>query len=150
MSFRYRHIVEDDVAAIARVHRDACLIAYKFMNWAYGEDETRDWVAGKYREWDWGLVAEDRRTVVGFAVTIGTHLDLLFVEPDHQGVGIGTSLLAAALKKVPSVVTLTVFEENAPARRFYERHGFRQVRRFMNLEEAAIELEYRRESGNSS
>jgi ribosomal protein S18 acetylase RimI-like enzyme len=120
------------------------------MNWAYGEDETRDWVAGKYREWDWGLVAEDRRTVVGFAVTIGTHLDLLFVEPDHQGVGIGTSLLAAALKKVPSVVTLTVFEENAPARRFYERHGFRQVRRFMNLEEAAIELEYRRESGNSS
>ena len=41
MSYRYRHIIEDDVAAIARVHRDACLIAYKFMNWAYGEDETR-------------------------------------------------------------------------------------------------------------
>ena len=146
MSIHYRHILEDDVAAIARVHRDACLIAYRFMNWAYSEDETRDWVAGKFREWDWGLVAEDG-TVVGFAVTLGTHLDLLFVDPGHQGLGIGTSLLSAALGKTPPVVTLTVFEENGPARRFYERQGFRQVRRFMNVEERAIELEYCRQSG---
>ena len=87
---------------------------------------------------------------MGFAVTIGAHLDLLFVDPGHQGFGIGTSLLSAALRKTPPVVTLTVFEENGPARRFYERHGFRQVRRFMNIEEGAIELEYRRPSGISN
>lgn len=145
MILRYRHILEDDVAAVARVHRSACQIAYKFMNWSYSEDETRDWLAGKFREWDWGFVAEDR-TVVGFVVTTGTRLDLLFVDPDHQGFGIGTSLLSAALGKTPPVATLTVFEENAPARRFYERQGFQQVRRLVNAEEGVSELEYRRQS----
>ena len=143
MTLRYRPILEDDVAAIARVHRRACLIAYKFMNWSYSEDEVRDWYAGKFREWDWGLVAEDAH-VVGFVVTIGAHLDQLFVDPDYQRLGIGTSLLTAALRDVPLVATLTVFEENAPARQFYERYGFRQVRRFTNAEEGAFELEYRR------
>jgi putative acetyltransferase len=149
MSIRYRHILEADVPAIARVHRSACLIAYKFMNWCYSEDETRDWLAGKFREWDWGFVAEDR-TVVGFVVTLGTRLDLLFVDPEHQGLRIGTSLLSAALRKAPPVATLTVFEENAPARWFYERHGFRQVRRFVNVEEGIFELEYARQTGISN
>ena len=36
-----RLLLADDVAGIARVHRRACLIAYKFMNWSYSEDEVR-------------------------------------------------------------------------------------------------------------
>jgi hypothetical protein len=42
VTVRYRQILESDVAAMARVHRRACLIAYKFMNWSYTEVEVRD------------------------------------------------------------------------------------------------------------
>ena len=47
-NLQYRPMLEGDVAAIARVHRRACLIAYRFMNWSYSEVEVRDWYAGKF------------------------------------------------------------------------------------------------------
>jgi ribosomal protein S18 acetylase RimI-like enzyme len=141
---RYRKILEEDVAAISRVHRRACLIAYAFMNWSYSEDEVRDWYARRFENWDWGLVAENSAAVVGFLSTYGTFLDQLFVDPDHQRCGIGTALMTLALQRSPAVATLTVFEQNTPARRFYERLGFREVRRFQNEEAKAVELLYSR------
>jgi ribosomal protein S18 acetylase RimI-like enzyme len=144
LQLEYRPLLEDDIAAIARVHRRACLIAYAFMNWSYSEEEVRHWYASKFSDWDWGLVAEEKGAVVGFVATSGTRIDQLFVDPDHQKLGIGTSLLHAALQRLPEAATLTVFEENKPARRFYERHGFREVRRSLNEQEQSVELGYAR------
>ena len=42
-------------------------------------------------------------------------------------------------------MTLDVFEENASARAFYEKHGFQGRGRWMNEEEGAIDLLYVRE-----
>lgn len=125
-------------------------MSYTFITWPYSEVETRGWIAGKLREWDWGLVAEDGSRLVGFVGALGSFLDQISVDPDYHRRGIGTSLLAAALKKPMPVTKLIVFEENMPARRLYERHGFRKVRRFMNFEEGAFELEYVRSSENSN
>jgi hypothetical protein len=88
-TLRYRQLDHADVAAISRVHWRACLLAYAFMNWSYAEEEVQDWYVGKISGWDWGLVAEDDR-IVGFVATAGARLDQLFVEPEHQGRGIGT------------------------------------------------------------
>ena len=71
-------------------------------------------------------------------------MDQLFVEPAHQGRGIGTRLLTTALARMPPSVMLNVFEDNGPARRFYERRGFREVERFLNETENAVELVYER------
>ena len=71
-------------------------------------------------------------------------MDQLFVEPAHQGRGIGTRLLTTALARMPPSVMLNVFEGNGPARRFYERRGFRKVGRFLNEMENAVELVYER------
>ncbi|MEX2319483.1 MAG: GNAT family N-acetyltransferase [Bauldia sp.] len=146
MDVAYRRMVEADVPAIALVHRRACLIAYAFMDWSYSLQEVADWYGGKFASWDWGMVAEVDRKLVGFAATTGTLLDQLFVDPDHQRCGIGTSLMISALDRMPagSAAILTVFEQNAPARRLYERCGFREVRRFLNEQEGAIELLCRR------
>ena len=73
------------------------------------------------------------------------HLDQLFVDPDYQKRGIGTYLLREALGRAPAVATLNVFEQNAPAREFYGRHGFREVRRFLNEQEQSVELVYGRD-----
>ncbi len=59
--------------------------------------------------------------------------------------GIGSALLGEALKRTASPVTLHVFEDNAPARAFYEKHGFEGRDRWMNTEEGAIDLLYVRE-----
>jgi ribosomal protein S18 acetylase RimI-like enzyme len=143
-NFRYRPLAAEDIAGISAVHRRACLIAYAFMNWAYPEAEVLAWYAGKFPEWDWGLVVEDETRLVGFIATTGTHVDQLFVDPDYQNRGIGTALLINALQRAPAA-TLNVFEQNISARRLYERHGFREVDRFFNLAEQAVELVYGRD-----
>jgi ribosomal protein S18 acetylase RimI-like enzyme len=139
LQLRYRRLDRADIAAVSRVHRSACLSAYRFMNWSYSEDEVRDWYAAKFAEWDWGLIAEADH-VVGFVATAGAHLDQLFVEPAYQSAGIGTHLLTTALARMPGTVTLNLFEENKPALQFYERRGFREVERFLNQTENAVEL----------
>lgn len=139
----YRPIQRDDIMAISRVHRRACLIAYRFMNWSHSEDEVCAWYSDKFASWDWGLVAEESTKVTGFIATSGAFIDQLFVDPDHQRRGIGTSLLTTALQMLTPPVTLTVFKENAPARRLYERHGFRESGDFYNATERAVELVYR-------
>jgi len=138
----YRELTEQDIEAIARVHRQACLIAYAFMNWSYSEDEVRRWYAEKFSSWDWGQLAEHEEGVAGFIACSGSHLDQLFVDPNHQRHGIGTSLLKAAMQRSPAVKTLNVFEQNISARRFYECHGFREIGRHYNDDEKAIELVY--------
>lgn len=52
----------------------------------------------------------------------------LFVDPPHQGRGVGSALLARAQEQHDRL-RLTVYEQNAGARRFYERHGFRDTER---------------------
>jgi ribosomal protein S18 acetylase RimI-like enzyme len=55
----------------------------------------------------------------------------LAVLPDQRGKGVGQALLAAAQAEAQAAgcckLTLEVQEDNAPARRLYERFGFRDV-----------------------
>ena len=49
----------------------------------------------------------------------------LYVEPGLRGRGLGSALLEAGFARLPQPLqVLWVLEDNAPARRFYERHGF--------------------------
>ena len=132
-----------DLDAIARVHWRACRVAYRFMNWSYGEDQVRRWYAGKLAEWDWGRVVCEGGGVVGFLAAIGPHIDQLFVDPDHQRAGLGTSLLEAMLERRLRPATLHVFALNAPARALFERFGLRQADAWWNEQDNALELLYR-------
>lgn len=53
----------------------------------------------------------------------------LYVDPDHQGAGVGGALLERAVAAIAgsgaSQATLWVFEPNRAARDFYDHHGFR-------------------------
>lgn len=142
-SYSIRRLRPLDLEGISRVHWRACRVAYRFMDWSYSEDEVRLWYAGKLDEWDWGRVAEAGGTVVGYLAAIGPHIDQLFVDPDHQRLGLGRVLLAAMLERRLRPATLHVFEQNAPARRFYEQFGFRQVDRWWDATERTAGLVYR-------
>lgn len=73
--------------------------------------------------------------VVGFLTLDEAFLEALYVGPEHQGLGIGTSLLDLAKARRPDGFALWVFASNAAARGFYHRHGL-------------VELEHTDGSGN--
>jgi GNAT superfamily N-acetyltransferase len=115
------------------------------MNWSYREDEVREWYAGKLHDWDWGRVMCADDVVVGFVAACGAHVDQIFVDPDHQGAGLGSALMTAFLDRGLRPATLHVFARNAPTRAYYERYGFREADAWWNEQEGAVELLYRLE-----
>ena len=72
-------------------------------------------------------VAHDADRVLGFAAATDTWLEQLYVDPEHQGQGVGRVLLEDAKRLRPDGLRLHVFTRNAHARRFYEVHGFQLV-----------------------
>jgi putative acetyltransferase len=73
-------------------------------------------------------VVDDGNRVLGFAILSDDQLLQIHVDPEHQGQGIGSRLLARAKEARPAGFSLWVFQKNDGARRFYERHGFELVR----------------------
>ena len=92
------------------------------------DDEVRRGVAGGDLTAAELWVAETDR-VIGFALATPTWLDHLYVDPRHADRGVGTALLSLVQAVRPDGIGLWVFESNLPARRFYARHGFAEVRR---------------------
>jgi ribosomal protein S18 acetylase RimI-like enzyme len=129
-----------DVPAIARVHRAACLVAYRFMAWDHDLPEIEAWYAGKFPGWDFARIAECDSQVAGYLGAAGGLLDDLFIDPAFQRRGIGRTLVSAQLARGIRPVRLEVFEENAPARALYETFGFIVTERFFNAADGAWEL----------
>jgi GNAT superfamily N-acetyltransferase len=78
-------------------------------------------------EQGWSLfVAEDRGTLAAMlALHLGDkYLDQLFVAPEHQGNGLGRTLLAFTRTHLPDEIWLRCVRENEKAWRWYEREGF--------------------------
>ena len=66
----------------------------------------------------------------------GSYLETIAIDPAHQGRGIGAAVLdwwEARSRTVAPNLWLLVSEFNAPARRFYARHGFVEVAPLENL-----------------
>ncbi|WP_436698278.1 N-acetyltransferase family protein [Nocardioides sp. BYT-33-1] len=68
-------------------------------------------------------VAEVGGQVVGYARFTRTWLDDLYVDPAHQGRGVGSALLDVVKARHPAGFSLWVFEQNVAARAFYTAHG---------------------------
>ncbi len=141
-----------DLGQVAEVLVASRRAAYPAMPpFVHPEAEVRAGVAG----WDLSAVglwvAERDGAVVGFAALTSTWLDHLYVDPRHAGQGIGSALLGLAQSLRPAGIGLWVFVSNLGARRFYERHGFTEVRRTDGTEneegEPDIELQWRGRMG---
>ena len=91
-------------------------------------DDHRPLLGGWFIDHDEIWVEDEDGVVTGFAGLNGDVLSHLYVDHEHQGRGIGTSLLDHAKSQRPERLELWVFQKNEGARRFYERHGFRLVR----------------------
>src|SRR5262245_13563214 len=68
-------------------------------------------------------------TVIGFLAYTSDTVSNLYVHVDHQNKGIGSLLLDIAKKNSRGVLRLFTLEKNTRAQQFYERHGFKIIRR---------------------
>ncbi len=75
-------------------------------------------------------VAMQDRTVAGFvAIDANDVVQALYVASEMRGARVGSALLNAAKRLRPQGLRLWTFQPNLPARRFYARHGFAEIRR---------------------
>jgi putative acetyltransferase len=72
----------------------------------------------------WGAMDE---ALIGFIAFREEWIDQLYVLPRRQRQGVGRELLPIAKAASPRLFLWT-FQRNAPARRFYETHGFVAIR----------------------
>ena len=91
------------------------------------DDETRAHFRRSVLSGSEVTVAEQAGRVVGFVALRDDWVQHLYVQPEEQSRGAGTALLALAKERRPGGLRLWVFQKNAAARRFYERHGFSLV-----------------------
>jgi GNAT superfamily N-acetyltransferase len=109
--------------------REAALRAGSMPAGVHDDDDVRGYFAshivGTCELW----VAEHEGALAGILVLDGDFVDQLYVEPGLTGRGIGSALLAVAKRERPQGLRLWAFQSNTGARRFYERHGFLEVRR---------------------
>jgi GNAT superfamily N-acetyltransferase len=108
--------------------REAALRAGSIPAGVHDDDDVRGYFGSHIVEDCELWVAEDDGALAGILVLDGEFVDQLYVEPALTGRGIGSALLAVAKRERPQGLQLWVFQTNAGARRFYERHGFVAVR----------------------
>jgi chorismate mutase/GNAT superfamily N-acetyltransferase len=132
-----RPATEADADAVTGVHLATRAAAVPAMPpQVHTPQEVRDHVGREIAEREvWVATDGAEGEVVGYAVLSRAWLESLYVAPAHQGGGVGTALLDLAKARRPRGFALWVFAANAPARRFYRRHGL-------------VELEHTDGSGN--
>jgi len=113
---------ERDLEALLTVWYEASVIAHDFLPATFWAGE-RQAIVDEYVPIADTWMAEMDGRVVGFAALIGDELGALFVDPAHQGKGVGSALMNH-VKSLRVRLTLGVFKANTRAQRFYEEHGF--------------------------
>jgi GNAT superfamily N-acetyltransferase len=116
-----------EVAAVHILSRRAAEKAGHIPPSVHTDDEIRSWVADHLmKSCDVWIALAGRRTVAMMALE-GDLLDQLYVAPGRQSRGVGATMLKLAKVLSPAGLRLFTFTSNAPARRFYEAHGFSAI-----------------------
>jgi GNAT superfamily N-acetyltransferase len=122
-----RHAVLADMAAVAVLHRLTMRTSLPFLPHLHSPEDDLAFFRERLFPTNDVWVAEQDGASIGYAAHADGWLNQLYVHPDHQGQGIGAALLAEVMAGVDSL-QLWTFQNNASARRFYERRGFVLVR----------------------
>ena len=84
---------------------------------------------GALREVEIWVRRNENKEPTGFIGLVGTKIEMLFVDPEYHGMGIGSRLIKHAQKLKGNTLQVDVNEQNDGARAFYKRVGFEQIGR---------------------
>jgi putative acetyltransferase len=102
-------------------------------------------------EWaDWRLsrpcwLAEVNGRAAGFSdLEPDGHLDMMFVHPDFQGIGVATALMRRVERHAASLALATIFvEASLTARPFFSRRGFQSTGEHLIIDDGLTFVTYR-------
>lgn len=141
-----RKAVNEDAQEVAEVYIRARSAAVRLIPPCVHTDaEVREWISSIVIPLQDTWVAEtDNRKIVAMMSIENGWVDQLYVDPEWNGQGIGSSLIELSKALYPHGLELWTFESNVDARRFYERHGFVEAERTdgRNNEEQAPDIRF--------
>lgn len=124
---RLRLATPDDTEAVAPLFRRS-FASIGFLPTLHTPEEDLAFFGGVIaRQEVWVAEDDSDGVLLGFAGLDGDLLGFLYVDPDSQGHGVGSALLAQVRARRPGGFRFWVFQRNERARRFYERNGCRVV-----------------------
>lgn len=129
---RLRPATAQDAEAVTGVFLASRAAAMPYLPRIHSDEDTLAWITHVVLPTSTAVwVAEEAwegGELLGFSVLAGgDELDHLYLRPDSLRRGIGSRLLAEVRGAVDGPLGLYVFQRNAAARAFYERHGFTAV-----------------------
>ena len=145
MSSIIRHMQKNDIISVQEIAKKSWQQTYegispheiqdRFLQAAY----SRDRLQGRLEK-SLFLVAIIGESIVGFAnfsnvVNGEAELFSIYLLPETQGKGIGTTLLQEGIKMLPDLTSLLVCveKENTIGMNFYEAKGFKKTEEFDEL-----------------
>jgi GNAT superfamily N-acetyltransferase len=132
---RIREAKPEEAELLADVQEKASVAALGHIfppaRYPYPREQVRArWIAATAEPDTRALIALSGDEQVGAACVSFDWLEGLYVVPEHWGTGLADELHEQALLLVVGLGSVScrlwVLEENARARRFYERHGWRE------------------------
>lgn len=112
------------IAAVSYAHAFAGILEPAVL-----AERSPAFFAARFAEcWPRLRLADSFGDILGFSLVTAGHLEMLFIDPTAQGCGAGSALLSDA--ELRGTTSLESFRDNTPARRFYERHGWRPTRTY--------------------
>ena len=140
-----RQFESEDESAVVNVWFRSGKAAYGYL--PLWRELTRDVAQRIFRE----VIASQCRIWVGcadeqivaFLAMQASYVDRMYVDPAHWSRGWGSRLIDFAKSISPQGLELHTHQENHPARRLYEKHGFRAVKFGVSPSpESAPDVEY--------
>lgn len=145
MAQHIRMMSEADTEAVAAIWYRAGKRAYPYlpgwqsMTQELALDVFRNHIAAECEV----FVIERDGATAGYLAMMGSYVDRLYIDPAHQGSGLGTALIEYARRRCPAGLELHTHQQNVSARAFYERLGFVAVRYGISPPpESAPDVEY--------
>ena len=117
-----------DYEELTRVWEASVRATHQFLPDSYIE-LLRNLVLTRYLDAVMLICTKDRQQrITGFAGVAAGKIEMLFIDPDHRGQGLGKQLLRYAIERL-NADELDVNAQNPQALGFYEKQGFEMIGR---------------------
>jgi len=146
MEYIIRYMQTEDIQQVQEVAKISWNSTYEniiplpiqesFLQSAYSDERMQSRLENSYL-----FVAETGEKVIGFAnfsplkENGEIELGAIYLDPRHQGAGIGTALLQKGISTIEGIkeIYINVEKENIIGKTFYKAKGFEQVSEFDDL-----------------